>query len=57
MQAEGITKERLASYDRAITAEPSFSKQQCEGLDRDLKAYLLTLQVRCPSSRWYLKHL
>ncbi len=41
----GITRERLASYDRSITSEPHFKPEQCPGLKRDLEAYLATLQV------------
>lgn len=40
-----MDKERLASYDRAITAEPSFSSEQAPGLKRDLTDYLATLRV------------
>lgn len=49
VQAANITKERLASFDRPIVSEPKFTKSQCEGLKRDLTAYLQTLKVRlCP---------
>ena len=41
----GITRERLASFDRSITHEPSFVPEQVSGLKEDLKAYLVTLQA------------
>ncbi|GAU21380.1 hypothetical protein TSUD_189680 [Trifolium subterraneum] len=41
----GITKERLLSYDRAIRNEPSFSRDQKEGLLRDLGHYMRTLKA------------
>jgi len=41
-----VTEARLASYDRAITSEPSFSAEQAPGLKRDLTDYLATLRVR-----------
>jgi len=40
-----VTKDRLASYDRKITSEPHFGKEQCVGLLRDLRAYLKTLRA------------
>lgn len=43
-----MTRRRLASYDRAIRAEPSFSSQQAPGLREDLTEYLATLQVYAP---------
>jgi hypothetical protein len=46
-QANNITKERLASYDRPITSEPKFSKEQSKQLRQDLAEYLQTLKV-CP---------
>ena len=48
LQAEGVTRERLAGYDRAIREEPSFSAAQAPGLRRDLAEYLTTLKVRHP---------
>lgn len=45
LEAAGVTRERLASYDRSITHEPEFSSDQCEGLHRDLTAYLSTLRA------------
>ncbi|KAG2439142.1 hypothetical protein HXX76_004509 [Chlamydomonas incerta] len=45
LAAAGITAQRLASFDRAITSEPRFSGQQAAGLQRDLAAYLQTLQA------------
>ncbi|WJX93428.1 alpha-glucan, water dikinase [Trifolium repens] len=41
----GITKERLLSYDRAIRNEPNFSRDQKEGLLRDLGHYMRTLKA------------
>lgn len=41
----GITKERLLSYDRAIHSEPNFRRDQKEGLLRDLGHYMRTLKV------------
>uniref|UniRef100_A0A7S2LBW9 Alpha-glucan water dikinase phosphohistidine-like domain-containing protein n=1 Tax=Zooxanthella nutricula TaxID=1333877 RepID=A0A7S2LBW9_9DINO len=40
-----VTKERLASYDRKITSEPHFRKDQCPGLTNDLREYLKTLKA------------
>eukprot|EP01025_Chloroclados_australasicus_P003350 TRINITY_DN10784_c0_g2_i3.p1 TRINITY_DN10784_c0_g2~~TRINITY_DN10784_c0_g2_i3.p1 ORF type:complete len:542 (-),score=74.84 TRINITY_DN10784_c0_g2_i3:69-1694(-) len=45
LHAENVTKERLASFDRPIVSEPKFSKDQCQGLERDLEAYLHTLEA------------
>ena len=44
-QAHGVTRERLASYDRPIRDEPHFSAAQAPGLRRDLAEYLNTLKV------------
>jgi hypothetical protein len=44
-QAQGVTRERLASYDRPIRDEPSFSATQAPGLRRDLAEYLKILKV------------
>ncbi|CAF2115941.1 unnamed protein product [Brassica napus] len=41
----GITKERLLSYDRAIRSEPGFSSEQKDGLLRDLGHYMRTLKA------------
>ncbi|CAI9092975.1 OLC1v1028361C2 [Oldenlandia corymbosa var. corymbosa] len=41
----GITKERLLSYDRAIHSEPNFRSDQKEGLLRDLGNYMRTLKA------------
>lgn len=46
LNENGITKERLLSYDRAIHSEPSFRREQKEGLLRDLGHYMRTLKVR-----------
>ncbi|EFJ48915.1 hypothetical protein VOLCADRAFT_104469 [Volvox carteri f. nagariensis] len=45
LSSAGITAQRLASFDRPITSEPRFSGQQAAGLQRDLTAYLQTLQA------------
>lgn len=45
LNTNGITKERLLSYDRAIHHEPSFRRDQKESLLRDLGSYLRTLKV------------
>ncbi|TKY58675.1 Alpha-glucan water dikinase [Spatholobus suberectus] len=41
----GITKERLLSYDRAIHSEPNFRRDQKEGLLQDLGNYMRTLKA------------
>ncbi|XP_042048973.1 alpha-glucan water dikinase, chloroplastic-like isoform X2 [Salvia splendens] len=41
----GITKERLLSYDRAIHSEPDFRPDQKDGLLRDLGHYMRTLKA------------
>ncbi len=41
-----MTKERLAAYDRPITHDPAFSRDQAPSLKRDLTAYLATLRAR-----------
>ncbi|KAH6815578.1 Pyruvate phosphate dikinase [Perilla frutescens var. frutescens] len=41
----GITKERLLSYDRAIHSEPHFRPDQRDGLLRDLGNYMRTLKA------------
>ncbi|KAK9108139.1 hypothetical protein Syun_024150 [Stephania yunnanensis] len=45
LKSNGITKERLLSYDRAIHSEPNFRRDQKEGLLRDLGHYLRTLKA------------
>lgn len=45
LNKNGITRERLLSYDRAIHSEPSFRSEQKEGLLRDLGNYMRTLKV------------
>ena len=45
LNSNGVTKERLKSYDRPIVSEPRFRPDQKEGLIRDLTAYLQTLKV------------
>ncbi len=47
----GVTKERMRSYDRPIVSEPKLRTDQKDGLIRDLTAYLRTLKV-CLWS-WY----
>jgi hypothetical protein len=41
----GVTKERMRSYDRPIVSEPKLRTDQKDGLIRDLTAYLRTLKV------------
>lgn len=45
LKANGVSKDRLASYDRPIVSEPRFRPDQKEGLIRDLTAYLKTLKA------------
>lgn len=45
LNMNGITKERLLSYDRAIHSEPHFRRDQKEGLLRDLGHYMRTLKA------------
>ncbi|XVE74996.1 hypothetical protein DITRI_Ditri12bG0062300 [Diplodiscus trichospermus] len=45
LNENGITKERLLSYDRAIHSEPSFRRDQKDGLLRDLGHYMKTLKA------------
>ncbi|KAL3501155.1 hypothetical protein ACH5RR_035604 [Cinchona calisaya] len=45
LNENGITKERLLSYDRAIHSEPNFRKDQKDGLLRDLGNYMRTLKA------------
>lgn len=45
LKENGITKERLLSYDRAIHSEPSFRREQKDGLLRDLGSYMRTLKA------------
>ncbi|KAI3795961.1 hypothetical protein L1987_38622 [Smallanthus sonchifolius] len=45
LNSNGITKERLLSYDRAIHNEPNFTEDQKEGLLRDLGNYVRTLKA------------
>ncbi|XVF85026.1 hypothetical protein PTKIN_Ptkin17bG0085500 [Pterospermum kingtungense] len=45
LNENGITKERLLSYDRAIHSEPSFRRDQKDGLLRDLGHYMRTLKA------------
>jgi alpha-glucan,water dikinase len=45
LNAEGVSKERLASYDRPIVSEPDLKPEQKEGLIRDLGNYLKTLKA------------
>jgi alpha-glucan,water dikinase len=40
----GVTKERMRSYDRPIVSEPKLRTDQKDGLIRDLTAYLRTLK-------------
>ncbi|KAH0756297.1 hypothetical protein KY290_026567 [Solanum tuberosum] len=45
LNENGITKERLLSYDRAIHSEPNFRGDQKNGLLRDLGHYMRTLKA------------
>ncbi|KAH9319028.1 hypothetical protein KI387_020797, partial [Taxus chinensis] len=45
LNSNGVTKKRLASYDRQICSEPRFRSDQKEGLIRDLTAYMRTLKA------------
>ncbi|XP_051122172.1 alpha-glucan water dikinase, chloroplastic isoform X2 [Andrographis paniculata] len=45
LEDNGITKERLLSYDRAIHSEPNFTRDQKDGLLRDLGNYMRTLKA------------
>ncbi|XP_030934954.1 alpha-glucan water dikinase 2 isoform X1 [Quercus lobata] len=45
LNAHGLTKKKLASYDRPIVSEPHFRTDAKEGLIRDLTAYLRTLKA------------
>ncbi|CEG00106.1 Pyruvate phosphate dikinase,PEP/pyruvate-binding [Ostreococcus tauri] len=45
LHANGITAERMASYDRKICSEPKFSREQYAGLTADLTEYLRTLKA------------
>ncbi|KAF7817051.1 alpha-glucan water dikinase 2 isoform X1 [Senna tora] len=45
LNANGLTREKLASYDRPIVSEPHFKADLRDGLIRDLTAYLKTLKA------------
>uniref|UniRef100_A0ACD6AE84 Uncharacterized protein n=1 Tax=Avena sativa TaxID=4498 RepID=A0ACD6AE84_AVESA len=45
LNSNGITKQRLLSYDRAIHSEPKFRSDQKEGLLRDLGNYMRSLKA------------
>ncbi|XP_022735440.1 alpha-glucan water dikinase, chloroplastic-like isoform X2 [Durio zibethinus] len=45
LNENGLTKEHLLSYDRAIHSEPSFRRDQKDGLLRDLGHYMRTLKA------------
>lgn len=45
LNENGITKERLLSYDRAIHSEPNFRRDQKDGLLRDLGNYMRSLKA------------
>ncbi|KAM0827910.1 hypothetical protein ACQ4PT_067884 [Festuca glaucescens] len=45
LNKNGINKERLLSYDRAIHSEPKFRSDQKEGLLRDLGNYMRSLKA------------
>ncbi|XP_020533738.1 alpha-glucan water dikinase 2 isoform X2 [Jatropha curcas] len=45
LNANGLMREKLASYDRPIVSEPRFSTDAKEGLIRDLTMYLKSLKA------------
>ncbi|XP_059633696.1 alpha-glucan water dikinase, chloroplastic isoform X2 [Cornus florida] len=45
LNENGITKERLLSYDRGIHSEPNFSRNQKDALLHDLGSYMRTLKA------------
>lgn len=45
LNANGLTREKLASYDRPIVSEPHLRTDMKDGLIRDLTMYLKTLKV------------
>ncbi|KAH7567630.1 hypothetical protein JRO89_XS07G0108200 [Xanthoceras sorbifolium] len=45
LNTNGLTKQKLASYDRPIVSEPHFRTDAKEGLIRDLAMYLKTLKA------------
>ncbi|KAF2926925.1 alpha-glucan water dikinase, chloroplastic [Oryza sativa Japonica Group] len=45
LKKDGITKERLLSYDRPIHSEPNFRSEQKDGLLRDLGNYMRSLKA------------
>ncbi|KAJ0085762.1 hypothetical protein Patl1_08692 [Pistacia atlantica] len=45
LNTHGLTKQKLASYDRPIVSEPRFTTDAKEGLIRDLTMYLKTLKA------------
>lgn len=45
LNKNGITKERLSSYDHPIHSEPNLTREQKEGLLRDLTNYMRSLKV------------
>ena len=45
LHANGIDAARMKAYDRQICSEPSFSRDQYEGLTADLTEYLRTLKA------------
>ena len=53
LNENGITKERLLSYDRAIHSEPNFRSHQKDGLLRDLGSYMRTLKVSFYRPLWF----
>lgn len=45
LNENGVTKERMLSYDRPVRSEPKFRADQKDGLIRDLTNYLRTLKA------------
>ncbi|KAG6759002.1 hypothetical protein POTOM_035466 [Populus tomentosa] len=54
LNENGITKERLLSYDRGIHSEPNFRRDQRDGLLRDLGNYMRTLKDEMRSLELYV---
>ena len=45
LNSNGVSRERLASYDRPIVSEPKLRADQKDGLLRDLGNYMKSLKV------------
>ena len=53
LNSNGITKERLLSYDHPIHSEPNLKSDQKAGLLRDLANYMRSLKVSFIYERQY----